>query len=79
MSGTGNRRVPATHTGTGWKTIRTRYSVSGYGFLAGVFYPNGYEYGQAIPSGYVPVAISITLCIYTCNHINLVLYDVLIN
>jgi hypothetical protein len=27
-------------------------------FLAGVFYPDGYGYGQAIPSGRVPIAIS---------------------
>jgi hypothetical protein len=28
-------------------------------FLAGVFYPDGHRYGQAIPSWRVPVAISI--------------------
>ena len=32
--------------------------VMGMGFLAGVFFLRGYGFGQVIPSGFLPVAIS---------------------
>jgi hypothetical protein len=32
--------------------------VMGMGFLAGVFFLRGYEFGQVIPSGFLPIAIS---------------------
>jgi hypothetical protein len=32
--------------------------VMGMGFLAGVFFLRGYGFGQVIPSGFIPVAIS---------------------
>jgi hypothetical protein len=32
--------------------------VMGMGFLAGVFFLRGYEFGQVIPNGFLPVAIS---------------------
>jgi hypothetical protein len=32
--------------------------VMGMGFLASVFFLRGYEFGQVIPSGFIPVAIS---------------------
>jgi hypothetical protein len=30
----------------------------GMGFLAGVFFLRGYGFGQVIPSGFLPIAIS---------------------
>jgi hypothetical protein len=32
--------------------------VMGMGFLAGVFFLRGYGFGQVIPSGFLPIAIS---------------------
>jgi hypothetical protein len=32
--------------------------VTGMGFLAGVFFLRGYGFGQVIPSGFLPIAIS---------------------
>jgi hypothetical protein len=32
--------------------------VMGMSFLAGVFFLRGYEFGQVIPSGFLPIAIS---------------------
>jgi hypothetical protein len=32
--------------------------VMGIGFLAGVFFLRGYEFGQVITSGFLPIAIS---------------------
>jgi hypothetical protein len=32
--------------------------VMGMSFLAGVFFLRGYEFGQIIPSGFLPIAIS---------------------
>jgi hypothetical protein len=32
--------------------------VMGMGFLASVFFLRGYRFGQVIPSGFLPVAIS---------------------
>jgi hypothetical protein len=32
--------------------------VMGMGFLAGVFFIRGYGFGQVIPSGFLPIAIS---------------------
>jgi hypothetical protein len=34
--------------------------VMGMGFLAGIFFLRGYGFGQVIPSGFLPVAISIS-------------------
>jgi hypothetical protein len=31
----------------------------GMSFLAGVFFLRGYEFGQVIPSGFLPITISI--------------------
>jgi hypothetical protein len=36
--------------------------VMGMGFLAGVFFLRGYEFGQVVPSGFLPIAISISPC-----------------
>jgi hypothetical protein len=33
--------------------------VMGMGFLAGIFFIRGYGFGQVIPSGFLPIAISI--------------------
>jgi hypothetical protein len=32
--------------------------VMGMSFLAGVFFLRGYEFGQVIPNGFLPIAIS---------------------
>jgi hypothetical protein len=32
--------------------------VMGMGFLAGIFFLRGYGFGQVIPSGFLPIAIS---------------------
>jgi hypothetical protein len=32
--------------------------VMGMGFLAGIFFIRGYGFGQVIPSGFLPIAIS---------------------
>jgi hypothetical protein len=36
--------------------------VMGMSFLAGVFFLRGYEFGQVIPSGFLPIAISTHWC-----------------
>jgi hypothetical protein len=33
--------------------------VMGMSFLAGVFFLRGYDFGQVIPNGFLPIAISI--------------------
>lgn len=58
LSGTGNPRVPTTRAGTGLGN--NMYLTTGMSFLADVFYPDGHGYGQAIPSGRMPIAISTT-------------------
>jgi hypothetical protein len=65
LSGTGSPRVPATHAGTGLG--HNLYPAGGMGFLAGIFYPDGYGCGQAIPSGRVPVAISSSVSQILCD------------
>jgi hypothetical protein len=37
-------------------------SVTGMGFLAGIFFLRGYGFGQVIPSGFLPIAISSPRC-----------------
>lgn len=58
MSGTGSPRVPTTRADMGLGN--NLYMTASIGFLAGVFYTGGHGYGQAIPDGQVPVAISVT-------------------
>jgi hypothetical protein len=36
--------------------------IMGMGFLAGVFFLRGYEFGQIISSGFLPVVISKSSC-----------------
>jgi hypothetical protein len=36
--------------------------VTGMSFLAGVFFLRGYRFGQVIPSGFLPIAISSSAC-----------------
>lgn len=57
LSGTGSPRVPGTRAGTG--TGKNLYPAAGMGFLASRFYFRGHGFGNAIPNGYMPVAISI--------------------
>jgi hypothetical protein len=56
LAGTGSRRVRATRAGT--DLGHNLYPVADMSFLAGVFYPDGHMYGQTVPSGRVPDAIS---------------------
>lgn len=58
LSGMGNPRVPTTRAGTGLGN--NMYLTTGMGFLADVFYLDGHVYGQVIPSGRMPIAISTT-------------------
>jgi hypothetical protein len=53
-------------TGTGTNL----YPPVGMGFLPGTFHFRGYEFGFAVPSGNVPVAISTLVSLLHCNYIS---------
>ena len=43
--------------------------VMGMGFLAGVFFLRGYGFGQVIPSGFLPIAISIANALFLLKEV----------
>jgi hypothetical protein len=42
----------------GYGFVQNFIPVMGVGFLVGVFFLRGYGFGQVIPSGFLPIAIS---------------------
>jgi hypothetical protein len=54
----GTRNPLGTRNQHGYGFGQNFIPVTGMGFLSGVFFLRGYGFGQVIPSGFLPIAIS---------------------